>query len=74
MLDFRQLVRMVMGGGDPMSMLQQMSDPRSRQAMSMLQGKSPAQLQQMAINMAKERGTTVEAVARSLGIQIPSQR
>ena len=74
MLDLRQMVQMVMNGGNPMTMLQQMGDPRAMQAINMLQGKSPAQLQQMAINMAQERGTTVEAVARSLGIQIPSQR
>ena len=74
MLDLRQMVQMVMNGGNPMTMLQQMGDPRAMQALNMLQGKSPAQLQQMAMNMARERGTTVEDVARSLGIQIPSQR
>ena len=40
----------------------------------MMNGKSPAQLEQMARNMAKERGTTIEDVARSLGIVIPSNR
>lgn len=74
MLDLRQMVQLVMNGGNTMTMLQQMGDPRAMQALNMLQGKSPAQLQQMAINMAQERGTTVEDVARSLGIQIPSQR
>ena len=74
MLDLRQMVQLAMSGGNPMNMLQQMGDPRAMQALNMLQGKSPAQLQQMAMNMAKERGTTVEEVARSLGIQIPSQR
>lgn len=74
MLDLRQMVQLAMNGGNPMQMLQQMGDPRAMQALSMLQGKSPAQLQQMAMNMAKERGTTVEEVARSLGIQIPNQR
>ena len=74
MLDLRQMVQLVMNGGNPMTMLQQMGDPRAMRALNMLQGKSPAQLQQMAMNMARERGTTVEDVARSLGIQIPSQR
>lgn len=74
MLDLRQMVQMVMSGGNPLGMLQQIGDPRAMQALNMLQGKSPAQLQQMAMNMARERGTTVEEVARSLGIQIPSQR
>ena len=74
MLDMRQMVQLVMNGGNPMTMLQQMGNPRAMQALNMLQGKSPAQLQQMAMNMARERGTTVEDVARSLGIQVPSQR
>lgn len=74
MLDLRQMVQLVMNGGNPMTMLQQMGDPRAMQALNMLQGKSTAQLQQMAMNMARERGTTVEDVARSLGIQVPSQR
>ena len=74
MIDLRQMVSMVMMGGNPMQMLQQTADPRARQAANMLRGKSKTELQQMAINMAAERGTTVESVARSLGIQIPSQR
>lgn len=73
MFDLRQMVQLAMNGGNPLTMLKQAGDPRAMQALNMLQGKSPAQLQQMAINMAKERGTTVEDVARSLGIQIPSQ-
>ena len=74
MLDLRQMVQLAMGGGNPMAMLMQSGDPRTRQAANMLRGKSKAELQQMAMNMAAERGTTVETVARSLGIQIPSQR
>ena len=44
------------------------SDPRARQAMQMLQGKSPRELEQMARNMAKERGVTIEDVMRQLGL------
>lgn len=57
-------------GGNPLQLLQQMSvnDPQAAQALKMLSGKSPQQLQQMAQNMARERGTTVEAVARQLGL------
>lgn len=48
--------------------------PQVQQALKMLSGKSPAELEQIARNMAKERGTTIEDVARSLGVQIPSGR
>lgn len=56
---------------DPMQMLLNrmiQSDPRARQAMQMLQGKSPRELEQMARNMAKERGVTIEDVMRQLGL------
>lgn len=73
MLQIQQLMR---AGKNPNAVLQIMaqSNPRVRQVMQMMNGKSPAQLEQMARNMAKERGTTIEDVARSLGIAIPSNR
>lgn len=66
------LINVMKSGGNPNAMLQQMagSDPRIGQAMQMMQGKSPQQLRSMAENMARERGTTVQDVARSLGIRI----
>lgn len=45
-----------------------MRDPQIGQAMQMIQGKTPDQLKQMAMNMAKERGVSVEDVARGLGL------
>lgn len=73
MLQIQQLMR---AGKNPNAVLQIMaqSNPQVRQVMQMMNGKSPAQLEQMARNMAKERGTTIEDVARSLGIVIPSNR
>lgn len=70
------LSQIVRSGGNPMQMLQSMANqnPQAAQIMKMLNGKSPAQLKQMAENMARERGTTVEDVARSLGFTIPSNR
>ena len=56
---------------NPMSIMQQYAgDPRINQAMQMIQGKSPAELQQIAMNMAKEQGTTVEQIAQSLGVRM----
>ena len=73
MLQIQQLMR---AGKNPNAVLQIMaqSNPQVRQVMQMMNGKSPAQLEQMARNIAKERGTTIEDVARSLGIAIPSNR
>ena len=57
-------------GGDPVRFIQQQAsvNPMAAQAFKMINGKDSRQLQQMAQNMAKERGTTVEAVARQLGL------
>lgn len=66
------LLNAARSGGNPMKMIQQMAmqDPRIAQAQQMMQGKSPQQLRAMAENMASERGTTVQDVARGLGINI----
>lgn len=63
------LVQMMRNGGNPMVMIQQMAgrDPRMAQAMNIIGGKSPEQLRTIAENMAKERGTSVEQVAKQLG-------
>ena len=70
---FNSLLRNMQGGMNPNALLNQMarSDPRAAQALQMLQGKSPDQLRTMAENMARERGTSVEQIARSLGIKLP---
>ena len=64
------MMQLAKSGGNPMQMLQQMAvrDPQIRQIMQMMNGKSPQELRQMANNMARERGTTVEDVARQLGL------
>ena len=57
-------------GGNPMQMLNQMArqDPRLNQAQRMLQGKNSKQLEQMARNMAKERGIDLNQLVQSLGL------
>ena len=58
-------------GGDPRRLIEQMArqNPQMAQAAQMISGKSPQQLQQMAMNMCRECGTTPEAVLRQLGIK-----
>lgn len=71
-----QMMQLMQAGKNPNAVLQILAqnNPQVRQVMGMINGKNPAQLEQMARNMAKERGTTIEDVARSMGIQIPSNR
>lgn len=66
----------IRSGRNPNMILQQiaMSDPRVSQARQMIAGKSEKELYQMVCNMCRERGTTPEELARSIGFQIPSNR
>lgn len=56
---------------DPIQILSQLAgnDPMMAQAIRMVQGKTPDQLRQLAENMARERGTSPEAILRGLGIK-----
>ena len=49
-------------------------NPQANQVMQMLCSKSPKEQRELAEKLCKERGTTIEEVARSMGIQIPSNR
>ena len=71
-----QIQQLMQAGRNPNAVLQILAqnNPQARQGMQMVNGKNSAQLELMARNMAKERGTTIEDVARSLGIVIPSNR
>lgn len=71
-----QMMALLQAGQNPNAILRMLAqnNPQVRQVMQMFSGKSPQQLQMMAQNMAAERGTSIEDVARQLGIQIPSNR
>lgn len=64
------LLNIARNGGDPMAAMQQMaqSSPQMRQAVQMIQGKSTAELQQMAQNIARERGIDLNELLRQMGI------
>lgn len=70
------LMGLIRNGKNPQAAIAQMaqSDPQVAQAFRMMQGKSPAQLRQMAINMAKEQGVNINDVLRQLGVNTPSER
>ena len=64
------LMHAMQGGGNPLQFIQQMAgqNPQAAQVLQMVNGKFPAQLQQIATNMASQFGTTPqEIVARFMG-------
>ena len=70
------LMSMMQRGGNPMQMIHQMArqDPRAAQVMQILGNKPGRQQRDIVMNMARERGVDIDNLARSLGIQIPSER
>ena len=63
------LMQGIQRGGSPIQLMQQMgNNPIVSQGMRMVQGKSPQQLQQMAENMARERGIDLNQLINSLPI------
>ena len=69
------MLQMAMSGMSPMQYLQQRmgQNPQIAQAVNPIQGKTPEQLHQIADNMAKQRGTTVEEIAQQYGIPLNNQ-
>lgn len=65
------MMKMMQGGGNPMQLIQQMAgqNPQMANMMKLIEGKNPQQLRQTAENLAKQRGTSVEEIARQIGLQ-----
>lgn len=69
-----KLVQMMKGGGgNPQQLLQQMAsqNPQMKPIMDMMSSGNTQGLKDMAMNMAKERGTSVEEIAKQIGIELP---
>lgn len=68
-----QLAQIAKQGQSIYPALMQMSrgDPRMMQAMQMMQGRSPDQMRQMVLNMARERGIDLNQMAQMYGLRIP---
>ena len=65
------LAQAMQQGRNPMALMQTMAqqNPQVAQALQMVQGRSPQQLQQMAQNMARERGIDLNQMLRQMGIK-----
>ena len=63
-----QLLQAMQGSNNPLMILQQAfgNNPMFGTAMRMVNGKNPAQLEQIARNLAKERGVNIDDMLRNL--------
>ena len=64
-----QLMSAMRSGQNPMQLMQRMAmnDPRAAQAMQIIRGKSPQELQKIAQNMARERNIDLNELRRQFG-------
>ena len=67
----QMLVSQFMGGMSPMAILDQMGGPQAHQAKQLIGGKNESQLREIAMNMARQRGVDLNALAQQMGVQIP---
>ena len=68
---FVMLAQLVQSGGNPTAMINRMAqqNPQIAQSMQMLSGRRPQELQQIAMNLAQQKGLDLNAVIRGLGIR-----
>lgn len=68
-----QIITAIRGlkGGNPMPAIGRMtgSNPIIGQGYQMMNGKSPAEVEQMARNMAQQRGVNVDDMIRQMGLR-----
>ena len=74
-LTMMQMFNQIKGSNNPRGMMQQMfgNNPRFGRAMDMAQGKSPEQLKETVMNLAKQRGIDPQQAQQMLsqfGIKI----
>lgn len=68
-----QLIQMLQGSTNPMQMLMGMAqnNPALGQALQMVNGKTAAEMERMAYDMAKQRGVDLNQLAKQMGIRLP---
>ena len=73
MMNMMQMMQAIRGSRNPQQTMLQMAqqNPQLGQAMQMVNGKTPDQMRQMAMQMAQQRGVDLNALAAQMGIQLP---
>lgn len=76
MINPMQLIGLLRGGGNPMQILTSVSqnNPQLAQVLNMVNGKTPAQMQEMAYQMAQQRGIDIQQLAQQMGITLPGRK
>lgn len=72
-MNIMQIIQMVKGGMNPMQTLMGMAgnNPLVGQAMRMVNGRTPGEIQQMVSQIAQRSGVDIGQMAMSLGLKLP---
>lgn len=67
-----QVIQMLQRGANPNQLMMQLAqnNPAVRQAMQMVNGKTPDQIRDMAQQIAKQRGIDLDQLTQQLGIRL----
>lgn len=67
-----QLINMLQNANNPMALLQQMlgNNPQYNQIMSMIQGKSPQEIEKYVRNLYQSQGQDINKIANQFGLKI----
>jgi hypothetical protein len=67
-----QLMMMIRNSNNPMGMIQQMfgNNPQYQQIMSMVQGKSPQEIEKYVRNLYQSQGRDINQIASQFGLKI----
>ncbi len=68
-----QMMGMLQNSNNPRAVMEKLAsqNPQLQQVMGLAQGKTPQQLQQMAENLAKEKGVNLQEFMKQIGINRP---
>lgn len=68
-----QIIQMVQRGANPNQLINQLAqtNPAIRQAMQLMNGKTPNQIRDMVYQTAQQRGVDLNQVARQWGVKLP---
>ena len=72
MMNFIQMLKAIRSQPNPTHGLMQLAreDPRVNQVMQMVNGKTPEEMEQIARQMAQQRGIDLDQVAQQLGLRL----
>ena len=68
-----QIIQAVQNGANPNQLINQLAqtNPAIRQAMQLMNGKTPQQIRNMAMQAAQQRGVDLNRIAQQWGIRLP---